>query len=451
MKYLILAGGSGSRLWPLSRKNYPKQFLALINEYSLLQNTVLRVSKQKGKDVFIVSSCDSYAIIEEQVRKVLPDFENKNLILEPVGRNTLPAIAYSTIFFEEEDIVAVLSADHYIKNEKKFNDLLFEAESIAKDSYIVTLGIVPDQPKTGYGYIKKSNKKIASAFFVERFVEKPTLDKAIEYVNDGNYFWNAGIFVFKVSLFLSELKKFEPDLFNVLEALKEKIKKGEKITYNDYIKFKNISIDYGIMEKTDKITVLPADIGWSDIGSFKSIYEIAEKDKSNSVFRIADQKRFDLESKNIFVIGNKRSIVTIDLKDILIVDTDDALLVSNLESTEKIKFAYETLLRKDEKICSLQQKEFYNWGEIEFITRDDFCLINKVKVNSNNFFYFNDPYSIYKRNITILNGESEFLFGFNEKRIVIKEKESYLLKENEKIKIRKISDELSFIEVVFLK
>ena len=196
MKYLILAGGSGTRLWPLSRKNTPKQFINLTSEQSMLQETIARVTKEDGADVSIIAGSEARFIIRSQMSE-FKNFTEQQIIEEPCARNTAPAIAYASLCFEPNDIVAVLSSDHHITDAIQFNETLKQAEEIAKENYIVTLGIIPDAPRTGYGYIKQSSTPIKNGFKVDRFVEKPNLETAKAYLAEGGYFWNAGSFVFR--------------------------------------------------------------------------------------------------------------------------------------------------------------------------------------------------------------------------------------------------------------
>ncbi len=381
MKYLILAGGSGTRLWPLSRKKFAKQFINFNNEYSLLQNTALRVSRENGRDIYVIAGFDSKFIVEEQLLDILPDFEKKHFILEPVGRNTAPAIAYSTNFFDEDDIIAVLSSDQYVDNDDEFLNTLTKAEKIAKEGYIVTIGIVPDVPKTGYGYIKVGDKKLFDGYHVDKFVEKPNVEKAKEYLKDGNYFWNAGIFVFKVKTFLEELKKHSPELFQTNEKFKAKLLKNEKITKDIFTEFQNISIDYALMEKSDKIALVPSSFVWSDIGSFGSLFEILPKNESGSIVR-ADNY-IDEGSSNLLVFGDKRKIATLGVKNLIIVDTADATLVADIDRSEDIKSIVKRLEESDPKVVDSNNVTFRPWGSYTILDEGKNYKVKQLCINPN--------------------------------------------------------------------
>ncbi|HPO48880.1 MAG TPA: mannose-1-phosphate guanylyltransferase/mannose-6-phosphate isomerase [Spirochaetota bacterium] len=381
MKYLILAGGSGTRLWPLSRKAFAKQFLNLTDDYSMLQNTAMRVSRKNGKDIFVISGGDYQFIINDQLLDVLNDYSYDQLIVEPSARNTAPAIAFSALYFNEEDVVAVLSSDHHIEDGKKFNEILEQAKSIAADGKIVTLGIVPDSPKTGYGYIKKSEEKIKNGFKVEKFVEKPNIDKAKEYLLDGGYYWNAGIFVFKVKTFFEELKKHSPEIYEVCEQLKEKVKNREKITKTEFDKFQNISIDYALMEKSDLLVVIPSEFGWSDVGSFQSLFEILPKDKDNNSLKIKEEDYVNIDSKNLLVYGSGRKIATINLSDLIIIDTKDALLISDNTKTESVKEVVKRLQEIKAKEADIHLTAYRPWGSYTILDAGKNYQVKQLMIN----------------------------------------------------------------------
>lgn len=381
MKYLILAGGSGTRLWPLSRKNYPKQFLNLVDDYSMLQNTAQRVSKTEGADIYIITNAGGKRVIMNQMRAIFPNYSENNIIIEPIGRNTAPAIAYSSIFFNNEDVVTILSSDHHITNSAEFNRVLSEAGKIALKNFIVTLGIIPTSPKTGYGYIKKSSNKLDEGYVVENFVEKPTLSVAQNYLKDGSYYWNAGIFIFQIGFFLSELAKYSPKIFDTTKSFESKIKKGEFITVEEFKNYDNISIDYALMEKSDKIAVVPSDIGWSDIGSFQSLYEILPRDKDGVATRIPKEKLINIDSKNILVFGGKRIVSTIGIKNLAIIDTEDSLLISDFDGVEKIKEVVKTLESMNSPEAVSSGIEITDWGYSRALTVSNDYRIEEISIN----------------------------------------------------------------------
>ncbi|HOE99868.1 MAG TPA: mannose-1-phosphate guanylyltransferase/mannose-6-phosphate isomerase [Spirochaetota bacterium] len=381
MKYLILAGGSGTRLWPLSRKNYPKQFLNLVDDYSMLQNTAKRVSKTGGDDIYIITNASGKRVIMNQMRDIFPKYSENNIIIEPIGRNTAPAIAFSSIYFKSDDVVTILSSDHHVTNSAEFNRVLSEAEKIARKNFIVTLGIIPTSPKTGYGYIKKSANKIDEGFVVENFVEKPTLSVAQDYLKDGSYYWNAGIFIFQVGFFLSELAGYSPKIYDTTKSFESKIKKGGSISVEEFKNYDNISIDYALMEKSDKIAVVPADIGWSDIGSFQSLYEILPRDKDGVATRMPKDKFINLDSKNILAYGGRRIISTIGLENLAIIDTDDSLLISDFDSVEKIKEVVKTLETMRAPEAFGDGTEITDWGYRKSIYAPDGYRISEIVIN----------------------------------------------------------------------
>ncbi len=447
MKYLILAGGKGTRLWPLSRSQYSKQFLNLVDGRSLLQNTALRVSKKQGKDIFIISNKDSKLVIFDQMNEVFKNFDENNLIVEPVGRNTAPAIAYSTLYFDESDIIAVLSSDHHISDNLKYNKILAEAEQIADKNYIVTLGIKPDSPKTGYGYIKKSDKKVSKGFIVEKFVEKPDKSRAMKYLKVGDYFWNAGIFIFKIGIFLEELKKYSPEIYDTLTVIREKLNKHGSIDDKDFKQFREISIDYALMEKTPKTVVIPSDFGWNDIGSFKSLQELLPRDKNLNAIRMNNTDDFiNIDSTNLLVHGYDRKIAAINLKDMVIIDTPDALLISDSGRTEDVKNVYNMLAEKKSKECDFHSKCFRPWGFYISLFQKHNYQVKQLHIRPGKKI----SYQYHKKRSetwTVVKGKAEVII--NDKTVILRPNESIFIPKKTKHRVYNSSkkEELEIIEV----
>ena len=432
MKYVILAGGSGSRLWPLSRKNFAKQFLNLTNEHSLLQNTGMRVSEKNGEDVFVISNKESKFIIHEQMKKVFSKFKENNLIVEPEGRNTAPAIAYGSLFFDKKDIIVILSADHHIVDKKKFNRALENARKIAEKDYIVTLGVLPDSPNTGYGYIKKSDKKIDSGFVVENFVEKPDLLTAKKYVASKNYFWNAGIFIFKVSVFLEELQKYSKNIYDVTKRIGMKLEQKKEDLAKDYKEFPKISIDYALMEKTKKLVVVPASFGWNDIGSFKTLYENLKPDKEGNVFKGKKENFLNVKSKNLLVFSSERKVATIGLESLAIIDTPDALLVANIEKTEEVKTVFNSLQKQKAIECEDHKQIYKPWGSLLLLQKEKKYSISRLCIDPGK----QTDWHCHKKcseTWTVVKGKAEVVVENEKKRLSPPESICILPKEKHKL------------------
>lgn len=282
MKSIILAGGSGSRLWPLSREEYPKQLLALDKDESLLQKTFNRLcSFSKPADIVTVTNIKHYSNIKLQLNKI----DSSNVVIgEPFGKNTAPAIASTLQYFIqqgcEDDVVLIVPSDHLIKDIDGFNKTVEQGKELAEQGYIVTFGIKPTYPETGYGYIK-TEKALSVGYKVEKFVEKPNFETAKKYLDSGNYYWNGGIFMGKISTFLNEFKKYASDIYMHLGTLD--FSNSTQINFSVYEKMPSISIDYAIMEKSDKIALVELQSDWNDLGSWQSIFNVKEKDENGNV------------------------------------------------------------------------------------------------------------------------------------------------------------------------
>ena len=337
---VILAGGSGTRFWPLSRKKKPKQFIDIQGQGSLLQETLARIqSKIPGKNVYIVTGAIYKKEILSQVKKY--KVPAKNILLEPNGKNTAPAIGWAAALIHKQNpdaVLAVLPSDHLISNKRKYLSALNQAVQLAQKEYLVTMGIKPTRPETGYGYLKTSKKRIAgkTVVVVDQFKEKPTLPVAKKFVKQGNYYWNSGMFIWRADVILNEFKMHIPKLYRYLA-------KGSSQAYIKKVwnKFPSISIDYGILEKAKKVGAIPAaDIGWSDLGSWESLFDVLAKKKKDVVKR---GDAFDVESKASLVWSSKKFVATIGLDNLVVVDTDDALLICQKDRSQDVRQVVEYL------------------------------------------------------------------------------------------------------------
>lgn len=343
---IILSGGAGTRLWPLSWGDHPKQFLPLVNEHTMIQETLLRL---KGLELGspIISCGESHRfMVAQQIGEVLPEVVSTDsttaltIILEPMAKNTAPAIAAAccaAMKQDEDAVVVVLPSDHVIADVQTFQKAVKAAALNAEKGALVTFGIVPTFPATGYGYVKAAGSECDGAFTLERFVEKPCLEKAQEYLASGEYAWNSGMFVFKASSFLDELKIHSPEMATLA------IESFEKATIDtDFIrldkeafgKIKGDSIDYAVMEKTTKGKVVKLNAGWDDVGSWSALYDISKKDENQNVIK---GDVITLDTTSSYIHGGKRTIATIGLDDIVIVDSDDALLIAAKGKIQDVK------------------------------------------------------------------------------------------------------------------
>lgn len=342
---LIMAGGLGERFWPKSRKNMPKQFLSLTDDgKTMIQLTIERIrSLVDMDDIFIVTNRAYKKLVLEQ----LPEIPEKNILCEPVKRNTAPCVGLGAVHIAEkyEDaLMMVLPSDHLIRYTKMFANALLDGCSLAeKGPNLVTIGITPDYPETGYGYIK-FNPEVSDghAFGVERFVEKPALEVAKDYLETEEYLWNSGMFIWKVSTILDNMKKFLPETYRGMEIIREAIGTGqqEEVLENIFPEFKSESIDYGIMEKAENIYVIPGTFGWDDVGSWLAVERIR---KSNECGNVVEGNIITVDCKNNIIQGDKKLIAAVGIEGMIIVDTEDATLICDKGSTGDIKKVLENL------------------------------------------------------------------------------------------------------------
>lgn len=349
---VIMAGGKGERFWPKSRINLPKQFLSLTDDgKSMIQHTVERAKSLVNiENVYVVTN----EMYKNLVLEHVPDIPDENIIIEPVAKNTAPCIGLAAMHIAKKDInskMIILPSDHLIKFNEIFIDTLKTAlDVVEKGDNLVTIGITPNYPETGYGYINftkgESFKDSANVYEVLRFVEKPNLEKAKEYLTSGQYLWNSGMFVWKASTILKNFKEYLPEIYEGLQKIGESIgtKKYEEVLKKEFSNLPSESIDYGIMEKAKNIYVIPGNFGWDDVGSWLSLERI---NKTNQDGNVINGNVISIRTKNSIIQGNEKLIATIGLEDIVIVDTDDVTLICHKDNTQEVKEIISNL-----KICN---------------------------------------------------------------------------------------------------
>jgi mannose-1-phosphate guanylyltransferase/mannose-6-phosphate isomerase len=363
---VILSGGSGTRLWPLSRKQYPKQFLALNSEKSMLQETILRLNGFKNieKPIIVCNSKHRF-LVAEQLNEI--NVLNSTILLEPIGRNTAPAITAAALYItqkkiKDKTILIVLSADHLIRDIEAFHKAINVAIESAKINNIVIFGVKPNEANIGYGYIKTHAENHNGAYKVESFKEKPDQITANQYFDNGNYFWNSGMFVFQPDTLIQELSIYSKDIINsistsVINAVKDMdFIRLEATSFN---RSPNISIDYAIMEKSDKVVAVPLDAGWNDIGVWQSLYDVGSKDEKGNIVK---GEVFLEETSNSYIFSSDRIIATIGLDNLVIIDTPDALLVSTKEKTHFVKNLSSKLNDEGRSESEHHRKVYRPWG-----------------------------------------------------------------------------------------
>jgi len=348
---LIMAGGSGTRFWPRSRVANPKQYLSLFGEKSLIQESVQRFANFIPEEcIYIVSAKGQKGILEEQTTNLIKE----NLIYEPVGKNTLPAIGLAALFIAEKDpegILVVSPSDHLIQNDELFRQCIDSAALIAdKNDGIVTIGITPKYPATGYGYVQTAEDvtigQSIKSYAVNKFIEKPSLEVATGYLQQGGFFWNSGIFVFKVSVFLDAVQKYAPELFTDLMRIKEHIGKETYDTALDriYNEVKSISIDYGILEKASNVFLVQGDFIWNDLGSWEEVYKYdSHKDENQNA---TSGEVVLIDTKNSYVHAPNSLVAVVGLDDVIVVQEGDTILVCKRDRAEDIKAVVGEITRR---------------------------------------------------------------------------------------------------------
>ena len=379
---VILSGGSGTRLWPLSRKQYPKQYLPLAGDNTMLQETILRLSGLDNlADPIIICNADHRFLVAEQCQQI--EIINPTILLEPVGRNTAPAIAAAALqsFKTADDaMLLVLSADHVIQDVEAFHQAINIASNQAQAGKLATFGIVPTEANTGYGYIKSSKNNNDGAYKVEEFIEKPDLETAQSYLEQGNYLWNSGMFMFKATTLIDELTTHSPE---IVTSVNDAVNKAEQDL--DFIRLDkqafelspSDSIDYALMEKSDNVTVVPLDAQWNDIGSWSALYDIGTKDSNGNVIQ---GDVFTEDTTNTYIHSNGHMIATIGVQDLIIVDTPNATLISTKDKSQKVKNIVKQLQRQDREEQSCHRKVYRPWGWYDSIEMGKHFQVKRLHV-----------------------------------------------------------------------
>lgn len=418
MQVVILCGGSGTRLWPISRTLYPKQFVKLFQDESLFQKTVKR-NTNLASSFSVVINQDQYFMGLDQLDDLKLNLKS-TFILEPIGRNTAPAIAMAALACSPEEILLVVPSDHLIEKQADYEATVNKARELAQNDRLVTFGIKPGYAETGYGYIE------ASGLDVKSFKEKPDAATAEAYVKAGNYFWNSGMFCFKAKVFLEELKKYAPDVYE--ESLKAfnhaRRDQAIRLQMEDMKSIRSESIDYAVMEKSQLVNVVPADIGWSDLGSFDSLYEALPKDKDGNTL---SENTIHLGSKNNLVISHNRLISTIDVEDLMIVDTSDALVIAKKGSTQKVKDLVGLVKKQNVEMTNVHTTAHRPWGTYTILEENPGYKVKQITVRpgaklSLQYHHHRSEHWIVVSGIaTVTNGDKTFDLKQNESTYIPKE------------------------------
>lgn len=439
MTNIILCGGSGTRLWPISRTLMPKQFVKLFLEESaehkkdksLFQLTVERNSKICDKN-FIVSNTEQYFLALDQLEEN-PTFNIKNstFMLEPVGRNTAPAIALACMELAYDELVLVTPSDHLIKDEEEYKNVIEQAKELALQDNLVTFGITPTFAETGFGYIQaKPENDECLIFNVELFKEKPDLKTATQYIEENSklsiqnlplkFLWNSGMFMFKAGVFLEELQNYAPEIYEACKVAFEnkKIENSTlRIQHSHMEAIPDESIDYAVMEKSSKVKVIPSDINWSDVGSFDALYDELPKDTNGNT---VTPKHISIDSKNNLICSDDRTIATIDVEDMIIIDTGDALLVSKKGSSQKVKKVVQQLTTNNSLLTNIHLTAHRPWGTYTVLEDTPGYKIKTIvvkpgkRLSLQKHFHRNEHWIVVSGTATVTVGDTKKLVRPNE-------------------------------------
>ncbi len=408
MTNVILSGGSGTRLWPLSRKLMPKQFLELFDSKSLFQLTLER-NENICDDFLIVTNEEHFFLASDQAEETGIDTDKLSYILEPFGKNTAAAIAFAAMSVESDELLFITPSDHLIRNDAAYKKSIARAADLARDSYLVTFGIRPTEPNTGYGYIETNGEDVV------RFHEKPESEKAKEYLASGNHYWNSGMFLFQAGVYLDELQRLAPELFEKAAQAYKNRKQTDRIhriRAELMEQIPDISIDYAVMEKSDRIKMVPGRFEWSDVGSFDSLTEYMESD-THSVA---------IQSENNFCYSDNRNklITTIGVDDLIVIDTSDALLIAKRGESQKVKELVAQLKTSYPQLLSVHTKVHRPWGTYEVLVEDNGYKIKRIvvkpgkRLSLQKHFHRNEHWIVVSGTAQVQVGDETYLIRANE-------------------------------------
>ncbi len=380
---VILSGGRGTRLWPLSRELYPKQFLALTSDWTMLQETVLRLCGLDGAEApLIVCNEEHRFMVAEQMRQI--DVNPAGIFLEPIGRNTAPAVglaALSALALGDNPLLLVLPADHVIKDVARFQAAIRSGLALAEQGSLLAFGVVPDRPETGYGYIRTGKRLDEDVFAIDQFVEKPELVTAQKYLADGRFCWNSGMFLFKASRYIEELERFAPLMLAACRNTLVGIQTDIDFTRFDEEAFRNCpsdSIDYAVMEKTEQAAVVPLDAGWSDVGSWSSLADVIPSDDKGNVLH---GDVLTIDCRQSFVHASSRLVTAIGLEGVCIVETKDAVLVAPKDQDQDVKKIVDQLKQLKREEVFLPRRVNRPWGVYESVEKGANFQVKHLTIN----------------------------------------------------------------------
>jgi mannose-1-phosphate guanylyltransferase / mannose-6-phosphate isomerase len=420
MTPVVLSGGSGTRLWPLSRGHYPKQFLPLVSKNTMIQETLLRLTGLEGLQAPIaVCNEDHRFMMAEQLWEI--GVKPKAIILEPVGKNTAPAVTVAALSAESKsDVLLVLPADHVISDIAAFHKAAQQAKKLAQEGYLVTFGIVPTHAETGYGYIMKDTTRVGNAFKVEAFVEKPDMATAKNYVKSGDYLWNSGMFAFTAGNYLQELEIFNPEMLSACQQALSAAKTDLDFTRLDKTIFSTCpadSIDYAIMEKTSKSVVIPLDAGWNDVGSWSALWDVTEKDGTGNAI---SGDVMTVDTQNSYVYSEDKLVAVIGLENLVVVETKDAVMIAAKDRVQEVKAIVDQLKNLNRSEAQYHRKAYRPWGHYDSVDTGERHQTKRIvvkpgaKLSLQKHHHRAEHWVVVKGTALVTRGDEQILITENE-------------------------------------